>query len=61
MNVTADFQIQLKSLKHILMIFFHIHNFSSLNDRINSIKIEIEDIFHEINRILRLHLLTKIN
>ena len=28
----------------------HIHNFSSLNDRINSIKIEIEDIFHEINR-----------
>ncbi len=28
----------------------HIHNFSTLNDRIKSIKIEIEDIFHEINR-----------
>ena len=28
----------------------HIHNFSSLNDRISSVKIEIEDIFHEINR-----------
>ena len=28
----------------------HIHNFSTINDRIKSIKIEIEDIFHEINR-----------
>ena len=28
----------------------HINNFSPLNDRINSIKIEIEDVFHEINR-----------
>jgi len=35
---------------HAEIFLSHIQNFSSLNERIKSIKIEMEDVFHEINK-----------